>query len=86
MSGDIERLLAVEPPRVIAGAADGIRVIGLGLSGRRDEARRKLLDMRHASRVPMAATRESTSDRILRSAMPAGDPTCRDLELRADCA
>ena len=39
MTGDIDRLLAVEPPRVVAGADDGIRVIGLGLAGRRDEAR-----------------------------------------------
>ena len=41
MAGDIDRLLTVEPPRVIAGADDGIRVIGLGLAGRRDEARRE---------------------------------------------
>ena len=52
MTGDIERLLAVEPPPVVAGADDGIRVIGLGLAGRRDEARRALLDMRQASRIP----------------------------------
>jgi TolB-like protein len=53
MMGDIDRLLAVVPPRVIAGADDGIRVIGLGLTGRRDEARRKLLEMRQASRIPL---------------------------------
>jgi eukaryotic-like serine/threonine-protein kinase len=53
MAGDIDRLMAVAPPRVIAGADDGIRVIGLGLSGRRDEARRKLLEMRQASRIPL---------------------------------
>jgi tetratricopeptide (TPR) repeat protein len=53
MTGDIDRLLAVVPPRVIAGADDGIRVIGLGLAGRRDEARRKLLEMRQASRIPL---------------------------------
>ena len=53
MAGDIDRLLAVEPPRVVAGADDGIRVIGLGLAGRRDEARRKLLDMRQSSRIPI---------------------------------
>ncbi len=39
MTGDIDRLLAVEPPPIVAGADDGIRVIGLGLAGRRDEAR-----------------------------------------------
>ena len=39
MTGDIERLLAVEPPRWSPARDDGIRVIGLGLAGRRDEAR-----------------------------------------------
>jgi TolB-like protein len=53
MTGDIDALLAVEPPRVIAGADDGIHVIGLGMAGRRDEARRKLLEMRRASRIPL---------------------------------
>ena len=53
MTGDIERLLAVEPAPVVAGADDGIRVIGLGLAGRRDEARRALINMRHASRIPV---------------------------------
>ena len=53
MTGDIERLLAVEPAPVVAGADDGIRVIGLGLAGRRDEARRALINMRLASRIPV---------------------------------
>jgi eukaryotic-like serine/threonine-protein kinase len=53
MTGDTERLLAVEPP-VLGGSGDqGIRIIGLGLAGRRDEARRALLDMRSASRLPL---------------------------------
>jgi hypothetical protein len=52
MTGDLERLLAVEPALVVAGADDGIRVIGLGLAGRRDEARQALIDMRRASRIP----------------------------------
>ena len=52
MAGEIERLLALEPPRVIAGADDGIRVIGLALAGRRDEARQKLLAMRQSPRIP----------------------------------
>jgi len=56
MAGDIERLLAVEPPRVVAGADDGLRAIGLGLAGRRDEARRKLLEMRQSSRIPTFQT------------------------------
>ncbi len=56
MAGDTDRLMAVEPPGVIAGADDGIRVIALGLSGRRDEARRKLNDMRQSSRIPVFQT------------------------------
>ena len=56
MAGEIDQLLAVEPPRVVAGADDGIRVIGLGLAGRRDEARRKLLVMRQSSRIPIFQT------------------------------
>jgi eukaryotic-like serine/threonine-protein kinase len=50
MTGDIDRLLALRPPATIVGADDGIRVIGLGLAGRREEARRRLGDMRQASR------------------------------------
>jgi hypothetical protein len=43
----------VEPP-VLAGSGDqGIRVIGLGLARRRDEARRALLEMRGTSRLPL---------------------------------
>ncbi len=53
MMGNIEQLLAVERPPVIAGGDDGIRVIGLGLAGRRDEARRALLGMREGSHIPL---------------------------------
>jgi eukaryotic-like serine/threonine-protein kinase len=53
MAGEIDRLLAIEPPRLIAGADDGIRVIGLGLAGRRDEARQRLIAMRQSSRIPV---------------------------------
>ena len=53
VGGDIDSLMALEPPPVIAGADDGIRVIGLGLAGRRDEAREKLLGMRESSRIPI---------------------------------
>lgn len=56
MAGDIDRLMSMEPPSIIAGADDGIRVIGLGLAGRRDEARQRLLDMRKASRIPIFET------------------------------
>jgi serine/threonine protein kinase/tetratricopeptide (TPR) repeat protein len=53
VAGEIDKLVAVEPPSIIAGADDGIQVIGLGLAGRRDEARRKLLQMRQSSRIPL---------------------------------
>jgi eukaryotic-like serine/threonine-protein kinase len=56
MTGDVDRLMAAERPPVIAGADDGIRVIGLGLAGRHDEARRRLLEMRHTSRIPLFET------------------------------
>jgi hypothetical protein len=52
MKGDIERLQGFDQPLVVAGADDGIRVIGLGLSGRRDEARRALVEMRRIPRIP----------------------------------
>ena len=41
MTDDLERLLAVEPAPA-GGGDEGIRVMGLGLGGRRDEARRAL--------------------------------------------
>ena len=52
MMGDIDRLLAVEPTKIVAGADPGIRVIALGLAGRRDESRRELLQMIQTSRIP----------------------------------
>jgi non-specific serine/threonine protein kinase len=48
MAGNLDQLLAFESPALVAGADEGIRVIGLGLAGRRDEARRALLRMRRA--------------------------------------
>jgi TolB-like protein/tetratricopeptide (TPR) repeat protein len=45
---DIDRLLAVESPGTTSGADEGIRIIGLGLAGRRDEARKLLFDMRNS--------------------------------------
>jgi tetratricopeptide (TPR) repeat protein len=53
MSGDIDRLITIKPTPVVAGADDGIHVIGLALAGRRDEARQKLNAMRQASRIPL---------------------------------
>ena len=53
MTGDIDRLLALEPRAVNSGGGDqGIRVIGLGLAGRRDEARDVLLKMNLMPRIP----------------------------------
>ena len=51
--GDIERLMALEPPPINPGADDGIRVVALGLIGRREEARQKLDAMRQTSRIPL---------------------------------
>jgi hypothetical protein len=48
LTGDVDRLLALERPVIAAGADEGIRVMALGLGGRRDEARDALLKMRHA--------------------------------------
>jgi eukaryotic-like serine/threonine-protein kinase len=45
MKRDIERLLAAESSEREPGADEGIHVIGLGLSGRRDEARQALANM-----------------------------------------
>src|SRR5262249_5630780 len=56
MAGDVDRLLAITPPAVVAGADDGIRVIGLALAGRRDEAKERLRGMRHAVRIPLFHT------------------------------
>ena len=53
MMGDVDAMLAMQAPKLIAGADDGIRVIALGLSGRRDEARVRLATMRESSRIPL---------------------------------
>jgi len=50
MAGDIERLLVAE--RLVAGD-EGSRIIGLGLAGRRDEARQALIEMRQKSSIPV---------------------------------
>jgi eukaryotic-like serine/threonine-protein kinase len=56
MTGDIDRLLSVLPAPVAIGADDGIRVIGLGLAGRRDEARQRLQAMTQPLRIPAFQT------------------------------
>jgi serine/threonine protein kinase/tetratricopeptide (TPR) repeat protein len=63
MTGDIDRLLSVAPPPLVAGADDGIRVIGLGLAGRLDEARRSLLAMK--SQAPRINAFEAWTDYLL---------------------
>jgi tetratricopeptide (TPR) repeat protein len=45
MTGDIERLLAFQRLGARGDGDEGIRVIGLGLAGRREEAREALIDM-----------------------------------------
>jgi hypothetical protein len=56
MTGDIDRLLAVARPSVGASGDNGIRAIGLGLAGRRDEAREVLIEMRRAQNIPLFRT------------------------------
>ena len=78
MRGDIDRLQAVEPPPLVAGADDGIHVIGLGLAGFRDEARRALIQMRGTQRSPLFETWTTTSWR----GSIDGLRTCRPLRAR----
>jgi eukaryotic-like serine/threonine-protein kinase len=52
VAGQTERLLAIERPPVDSGADDGIRVIALGMAGRRTEAREQLRAMRNQGRIP----------------------------------
>jgi hypothetical protein len=57
MTGDVERLLALGPRVFNPGGGDqGIRVIGLGLAGRRDEARAVLRSMDQTSLIPTFQT------------------------------
>ena len=68
MTGDIERLLApCRPGRPLGGDAV-IRVIGLGLAGRRDEARARLADVRQAARLPAFRAWTETLDGLARPA------------------
>jgi tetratricopeptide (TPR) repeat protein len=53
MMGDLDRLLTVELPRAGAGADEGLRVICLGLAGRREEALQALaLAAQRVARIP----------------------------------
>jgi TolB-like protein/tetratricopeptide (TPR) repeat protein len=51
--GDIDRMLAFSPPGVVTGADDVMRVVGLGLAGRRDEARERLRTVPPRPGVPV---------------------------------
>jgi TolB-like protein len=51
MNRDIDRLLGADPRERVPGGDDGIRVIGLGLSGRRDEAQEILAGMKQRPRI-----------------------------------
>jgi serine/threonine protein kinase/tetratricopeptide (TPR) repeat protein len=51
MTGDIERLLQLSPQSPTGSGDQGIRIIGLGLADRRDEARVLLQDMRQSPHI-----------------------------------
>jgi tetratricopeptide (TPR) repeat protein len=55
MTGDIDRILALDPAPIMAGGDNAIRVIALGLAGRRDEAR-QALQIRPTSSIPALQT------------------------------
>ena len=56
MTGDIDRLLSMAPSSTVGSADQGIRVIGLGLAGRRDEARQHLAGMSPSSSLAALQT------------------------------
>ncbi len=51
MTGDIERLLAIERSKAAAGSDSVLRVVGLGLAGRREEALLSLGEHRKAAQL-----------------------------------
>ena len=51
LKGDLDRLLGAADASLHSGADDGMRVIGLGLAGRRDEARQTLAAMHERPRI-----------------------------------
>ena len=60
MTGDLERLLTVAKRPNVGGGDDVIRVIGLGLAGRREEARERLLRVRETAPARLSAFRTWT--------------------------
>jgi eukaryotic-like serine/threonine-protein kinase len=77
MTGD---LLAAEPPATALGSDDLTRAIALGLTGRRDEARRILLQLHQAARLPtfrawtdtLLAWIDGRSEDVLARMVPVG--------------
>jgi hypothetical protein len=74
ITGSIDRLLALDRPLLPTGAEEANRVIGLGLAGRRDEARQALANVsrERAWSRPGQATcwRGSIDDRLIWSSSP----------------
>jgi len=62
LKGDLDRLLAVQQPLVGGGGDEVIRVIGLGLAGRREEARQGLVKMRQG---PAILTFQSWTEHLM---------------------
>jgi TolB-like protein len=56
LAGDLDQILAGESLPVGGGADSGIRIIGLGLAGRLEEARQLVLDMRHTTQIAVFQT------------------------------
>jgi serine/threonine protein kinase/tetratricopeptide (TPR) repeat protein len=56
MAGQVDRILSMPLVEVVAGADDGIRVIGLGFAGRLDEARALLDQMTARPNIPAFET------------------------------
>jgi serine/threonine protein kinase/tetratricopeptide (TPR) repeat protein len=73
LTGDIERLLAGERP-----ALSPARVIGLGLAGRREEARRALAEHRWAAQIPVF---EAYADALQRWLDRSSIPTWSGIEV-----
>ena len=53
LAGGLDRMPGLDAPAVDPGADEGIRVIALGLAGRREEARDRLLAMRQTQTIPL---------------------------------
>jgi serine/threonine protein kinase/tetratricopeptide (TPR) repeat protein len=70
MMGEIDRIIALPTGAVVAGADDGIRVIGLGLAGRRDEARQALERMKATPHVAVFEVWEAYLEAWLERRVP----------------